>query len=266
MQTYRAPVDDFRFILHDVLKIDNYRNLPTFEELAPDLVCAILEEGAKFCEEQLLPLNAAADSQGCRYENGEVTTPTGFKEAYDTYIQGGWTGLSSDPEYGGQGLPRIVASCMGEMLMSANLSFSTYPGLTAGAVEAIHQHGSPEQKKTYLPKMISGEWGGTMNLTEPHCGTDLGLMRTKGEPQPDGTYKITGTKIFITSGEHDLTDNIIHLVLAKIPGGPPGIRGVSLFVVPKFHVAKDGALGERNGVMCASIEHKMASTGRPPAS
>ena len=261
MQTYRAPVDDFRFILHDVLKIDNYRNLPSFEELTPDLIGAILEEGAKFCEEQLLPLNASGDAEGCHYDDGEVRTPKGFKEAYDTYIEGSWTGLSSDPDYGGQGLPRIIAGCMGEMLMSSNLSFSTYPGLTTGAVEAIHNHGSDEQKATYLPNMISGKWSGTMNLTEPHCGTDLGLMRTRAEPQSDGTYEITGTKIFITSGEHDLTENIIHLVLAKIPGGPEGIRGVSLFIVPKFLVGDDGALGERNALKCASIEHKMGING-----
>ena len=261
MQTYSAPVEDFRFILHDVLKVDNYRNLPSFEELAPDLIGAILEEGAKFCEEQLLPMNASADAEGCRYENGEVTTPSGFKEAYATYIQGGWTGLSSDPEYGGQGLPRILAGCMGEMMMSSNLSFSTYPGLSTGAVEAIHNHGSEAQKATYLPNLISGKWGGTMNLTEPHCGTDLGLMRTKAEPQDDGTYEITGTKIFITSGEHDLTENIIHLVLAKIPGGPAGIRGVSLFIVPKILAGDRDVLGERNGVMCASIEHKMGING-----
>ena len=206
-------------------------------------------------------MNAPADAEGCHYADGAVTTPKGFKKAYDTYIEGGWTGLSSDPDYGGQGLPRIIAGCMGEMLMSANLSFSTYPGLTAGAVEAIHNHGSDEQKAMYLPNMISGKWGGTMNLTEPHCGTDLGLMRSKAELQNDGTYKITGTKIFITSGEHDLTENIIHLVLAKIPGGPEGIRGVSLFIVPKFHVVEDGSIGDRNNLMCASIEHKMGING-----
>ena len=261
MQTYRAPVEDFRFILHDVLKVDNYRNLPSFEELAPDLISAIFQEGAKFCEEQLLPLNASADAEGCRYEDGEVKTPSGFKEAYETYIQGGWTGLASDPEYGGQGLPRVIAGCIGEMMMSANLSFSTYPGLSTGAVEAIHNHGSEQQKTTYLPNLISGKWGGTMNLTEPHCGTDLGLMRTKAEPQSDDTYSITGTKIFITSGEHDLTENIVHLVLAKVPGGPPGIRGVSLFIVPKFLVTDGDALGERNGVRCGSIEHKMGING-----
>ncbi len=261
MQTYRAPVDDFRFILHEVLEVDNYRNLPSFKELSPDLVGAILEEGAKFCEERLLPLNASGDTEGCRYDDGEVTTPKGFKEAYDTYIAGGWIGLSSDPEYGGQGLPQIIAGCMGEMLMSSNLSFSTYPGLTTGAVETIRNHGTAEQKATYLPNMISGKWSATMNLTEPQCGTDLGLMRTRAESRADGTYDITGTKIFITSGEHDLTENIIHLVLARIPGGPEGIRGVSLFIAPKFLVGENGALGERNRLRCASIEHKMGING-----
>ncbi|MCE2482545.1 MAG: acyl-CoA dehydrogenase C-terminal domain-containing protein [Alphaproteobacteria bacterium] len=261
MQTYRAPLDDFRFILHDVLEVDNYRNLPGFEELSPDLVAAILAEGAKFCEERLLPLNAAGDAEGCRYDDGEVTTPRGFKEAYDTYIAGGWTGLTGDPEYGGQGLPRIVAGCMSEMVMSSNLSFSSYPGLTAGAAQAILGHGTEAQKATYLPNLVSGRWSGTMNLTEPHCGTDLGLMRTRAEPRDDGTYAITGTKIFITAGEHDLTENIVHLVLARIAGAPEGIRGVSLFIVPKFLVGEGGAPGARNGLRCASIEHKMGING-----
>ena len=222
---------------------------------------AILEEGAKFCEQRLLPLNAAGDAEGCRYGDGEVATPTGFKDAYDTYIAGGWTGLSGSPRYGGQGLPRVVAGCVGEMLMSANLAFAAYPGLTAGAAEAIHDHGTEAQKTAYLPHLISGRWSGTMNLTEPHCGTDLGLMRTRAEPAAAGTYRITGTKIFITSGEHDLTENIVHLVLARIAGAPAGIRGVSLFIVPKFLAAADGALGARNGVRCASIEHKMGLNG-----
>jgi alkylation response protein AidB-like acyl-CoA dehydrogenase len=246
-----------RFVLNDLLQIGNYTNLPGFEDATPDLIDAILEEGGKLVEEVIAPLNQSGDAEGCTFDAGEVTTPAGFKEAYRAYVDGGWNGLTAEPEFGGQGLPYVIGVAMSEMLIGANLSFATYPGLTHGAYEAILAHGSEAQKKTYLPNMVSGEWTGTMNLTEPHCGTDLGLMRTKAEPQADGSYRVTGTKIFITAGEHDLVDNIIHLVLAKIPGGPPGIKGVSLFIVPKVLVNEDGSLGERNGVSCGSIEHKM---------
>ena len=261
MPTYRAPLADIRFVLNDVLKLQNYANLPGFAEATPDVVDAILDEGSKFVEEVIQPLNQVGDREGCRLENGNVFTPEGFREAYKAYCEGGWGGLTSDPEYGGQGLPYTIGVAMTEMLNSANLAFTMYPGLTHGAYAAILAHGTDEQKRTYLPKLISGEWTGTMNLTEPHCGTDLGLMRTKAEPQPDGSYRITGTKIFISAGDHDLADNIIHLVLAKIPGGPEGIKGVSLFIVPKFLVNADGSLGARNGVSVGSIEHKMGIHG-----
>ncbi len=261
MPTYQAPVKDMRFLLHEFLQMDRYANVPGFEEATPDLVDAVLEEGAKLMEEVIAPLNQVGDAEGCTWNDGEVTTPTGFKDAYKAYCEAGWGGLTADPEYGGQGLPHVIGFAMSEMMTSANLAFGMYPGLTHGAYEAIYRHGSEEQKQTYLPKMVTGEWTGTMNLTEPHCGTDLGLMRTKAVPQDDGTYRVTGTKIFISAGEHDMSDNIIHLVLAKIPGGPDGIKGVSLFIVPKFMVNDDGSLGERNGVACGSIEHKMGIHG-----
>ncbi len=257
MPTYRAPLRDARFLLNDFLEIGKYQNLPGFEDATPDLIDAILEEGGKIAEEVLFPLNQSGDEEGCHFDNGAVTTPKGFKEAYKTFTEGGWAGLVADPDYGGQGLPYVIGSAFVEMICSANLSFGTYPGLAAGAYAAIKKHGSDDQKNTYLPKLANGEWGGTMNLTEPHCGTDLGLMRTKAEPQDDGSYRITGTKIFITAGEHDLTDNIIHLVLARIPGGPDGVRGISLFIVPKVLVDGDGTPGIRNGVACGSIEKKM---------
>ena len=257
MPTYQAPLRDTRFLINDFLEIGKYSNLPGFEDATPDLIDAILEEGGKIVEEVLFPLNQSGDEEGCHFDNGEVTTPKGFKEAYKAFTEGGWMGLVADPDYGGQGLPYVIGSAFVEMICSANLSFGTYPGLTSAAYSAIDKHGSEEQKKTYLPKLANGEWGGTMNLTEPHCGTDLGLMRTKAEPQDDGSYRITGTKIFISAGEHDLTDNIVHLVLARIPGGPEGVRGISLFIVPKFLVNDDGSLSERNGVSCGSIEKKM---------
>ena len=257
MPSYQAPLRDFRFVLHEVLEVEHYRNLPGFADMTPDLVDAILEEGAKIAEAELQPLNQTGDQEGCHFEGGTVTTPKGFKDAYRLYAEGGWTALAGDPDHGGQGLPGVLACCMGEMVMSANLAFSTYSGLTTGAAQAISMHGTEAQKAAYLPKLLSGAWSGTMNLTEPHCGTDLGLMRTRAEAQADGSYKITGTKIFISAGEHDLTDNIIHLVLARITGAPAGIRGVSLFIVPKLMVEDGGGLGARNGVSCASIEHKM---------
>jgi alkylation response protein AidB-like acyl-CoA dehydrogenase len=257
MPTYKAPLRDFRFVLNDLLNIQNYGNLPGFQDATPDMIEAILAEGAKLVEEVIQPLNQSGDREGCTWNNSVVTTPKGFKEAYKAYCDGGWMGLTNDPAYGGQGLPRVVGFAFSEMLIGANMAFSMYPGLSHGAYEAIHAWGTDEQKQTYLPKLVSGEWSGTMNLTEPHCGTDLGLMRTKAEPQADGSYRISGTKIFISAGEHDLTSNIIHLVLAKIPGGPAGIKGISLFIVPKFLVNADGSVGARNGVSCGSIEHKM---------
>ena len=257
MPIYQAPLEDIRFLLHDYLGLSAYAALPGFADAAPDIVDAILEEGAKLAQDVLQPLNLPGDIAGCRFENGVVRTPDGFKAAYDTYAQGGWIGLSGDPEFGGQGLPAVLSLSVGELMSSANMSFAMYPGLSHGAYSAIYLHGSAEQKALYLPRLISGEWSGTMNLTEPHCGTDLGLIKTKAEPQGDGSYKITGTKIFISAGEHDLTDNIIHLVLARLPDAPEGTKGISLFVVPKVLVKDDGSPGARNGVSCGSIEHKM---------
>ena len=257
MPTYQAPLRDTRFLLNEFLEIGKYQNLPGFENATPDLIDAILVEGGKIAEEVLFPLNQSGDEEGCHFDEGEVSTPKGFKEAYKTFTEGGWAGLVADPDHGGQGLPLVIGSAFVEMICSANLSFGTYPGLAAGAYAAIKKHGSNDQKNTYLPKLANGEWGGTMNLTEPHCGTDLGLLRTKAEPRDDGSYRITGTKIFISAGEHDLTDNIVHLVLAKIPGGPDGVRGISLFIVPKFLVNDDGTPGGPNGVSCGSIEKKM---------
>ena len=258
MPTYRAPVKDMTFIINEVVRLQNYSNLPGFEDATPDIIQAILEEGGKLAEEVLQPINQSGDAEGCtRHDDGSVTTPKGFKEAFKLYAEGGWMGLSAATEYGGQGLPHVLSSAMEELGCGANLAFNMYPGLTHGAIAAISLAASDALKEKYLPKMIAGEWTGTMNLTEPHCGTDLGMMRSKAEPQSDGSYKITGTKIFISAGEHDLTENIIHLVLAKIPGGPEGIKGVSLFLVPKFMVNGDGSLGERNGVACGSIEEKM---------
>jgi len=260
--TYKAPVDDVMFLLSDVFHIDRYNNLPGFADATPDLVEAVLAAAGKFCEDVLTPLNRVGDKEGCkRHGDGSVATPTGFKEAYKQLIEGGWIGASAPVEFGGQGLPRVLSQAVGEFLVSANLSFAMYPGLTQGAAAALLVHGSPEQKALYLPKLISGEWTGTMNLTEPQCGTDLGLTRTRAVPQPDGSYKITGTKIFISAGEHDLAPNIVHLVLARIEGAPEGVKGISLFVVPKFLPTKDGGVGARNGVSCGSIEEKMGIHG-----
>jgi len=261
MPSYKAPLRDIKFVLNDVLQMQNYGNLPGFADATSETLEAIFEEGAKIMEQVIAPLNQIGDREGCTWNNGVVTTPTGFKQAYKAFCDGGWVGLTGDPAYGGQGLPHVVGIVMAEMMSSANMAFGMYPGLSHGAYEAIHAWGTIEQKQTYLPKLVTGEWSGTMNLTEPHCGTDLGLMRTKAEPQTDGSYSISGTKIFISAGEHDLTSNIIHLVLAKIPGGPAGIKGVSLFIVPKFMVGADGSVGARNGVSCGSIEHKMGIHG-----
>ncbi len=262
MPIYKAPVEDVTFLLNDVFQIDRYDNLPGFSDASSDVREAILNEAAKLSEEVLQPLNRVGDLEGCkRHDDGSVTTPKGFKEAFKQVVEGGWLGLSAPVEYGGQGLPVTLTQAVNEFQMSANMAFSMYGGLTMGATAALLVHGSPEQKKTYVPKMVAGEWTGTMNLTEPHCGTDLGLLRTKAAAQADGCYKITGTKIFISAGEHDLADNIIHLVLARIEGAPAGVKGISLFVVPKFLVNADGSLGARNGVVCGSIEHKMGIHG-----
>ncbi|USO08361.1 MAG: acyl-CoA dehydrogenase C-terminal domain-containing protein [Rhodospirillales bacterium] len=258
MPSYAAPLENIRFVLNDVLKVqDTLSQLPGFDTADADTVDAILEGAATICQEVLFPVNQSGDKDGCRFNAGEVTTPAGFKEAYRTFIEGGWTGLACDPDYGGMGMPHVLNCVMQEMICSANMSFGMYPGLSQGAYEALHQFGTPEQKAMYLPRLVSGEWSGTMNLTEPHCGTDLGLIKTKAADNGDGSYAITGQKIFISAGEHDLTENIIHLVLARLPDAPEGVKGISLFVVPKFLVNEDGSLGARNGVQCASIEHKM---------
>ena len=258
MAVYQAPLRDMRFTFRELLGSDKVAELPGCEEATPDLVDAVLEEAGKVCESVLFPLNRSGDEEGCTFENGVVRTPKGFKEAYTTFREGGWVGMACAPEDGGQGLPNAVNSLVEEMICSANMSFGMYPGLSHGAYKAIKRFGTDEQKQTYLPKLADGIWSGTMCLTEPHCGTDLGLIRTKAEAgATDGEWKISGTKIFISAGEHDLTDNIIHLVLARLPDAPPGIKGISLFVVPKFLPNADGSVGARNGVACGSIEHKM---------
>jgi alkylation response protein AidB-like acyl-CoA dehydrogenase len=260
MPQYNPPLRDMQFVLHEVLQaVDELKALPTHAEMDADTINAVLEEGGKFASGVIFPLNQSGDAEGCRLDNTthDVTAPKGFKEAYKTYVEGGWPALSCDPAYGGQGLPIAVNQCFYEMLNSANQAWTMYPGLSHGAYEALHAHGTPEQKKIFLPKLTSGEWTGTMCLTEPHCGTDLGLLRTKAEPQPDGTYKITGSKIFISAGEHDMSENILHLVLARLPDAPAGSKGISLFLVPKIKVNANGTLAERNPIYCAGIEHKM---------
>jgi alkylation response protein AidB-like acyl-CoA dehydrogenase len=264
MPQYTPPLRDMQFLLHEVLgAVDELKLLPRHAEVDADTINAVLEEGGKFASEVLAPLNLPGDAEGCTLDKTthEVKTPKGFKAAYAKYVEGGWPALSVDPEFGGQGLPVLVNQCFYEMMNSANQAWTMYPGLSHGAYEALHAYGTEEQQKTYLPKLTSGEWTGTMCLTEPHCGTDLGLLRTKAEPQPDGTYRITGTKIFISAGEHDLAANIVHLVLARLPDSPAGSKGISLFVVPKFKVAADGSIGERNGIFCAGLEHKMGIHG-----
>jgi len=258
MPIYNAPTRDMRFVINELLDIASYGNLPSFENASEDLVNSILEEGGKFTSQVIAPLNLTGDQQGCvRHDDGSVSTPAGFKEAFDQYRAAGWGTLTQPEAFGGQGLPQVIGFALTEMMSSANHSFGMYPGLTNAAIEALKAKGSPEQQAKYLHNMVSGQWTGTMNLTEPHAGTDLGLIRTKAEPQADGSYLISGTKIFISAGEHDLAENIIHLVLAKTPGAPDSSKGISLFVVPKFLVNDDGSLGERNGVSCGSIEHKM---------
>ena len=262
MPSYKAPVDDALFLLNDVFQLERYGNLPGFADASPDLVEAVLREAGKFSEEVLTPLNRVGDTEGCtRHDDGSVTTPAGFKDAYRGIVEGGWIGISVPVPFGGHDLPATLTAIVNEFLCSANMAFAMYPGLTQGAIAALLAHASPELKTKYLPKMVTGEWTGTMNLTEPHCGTDLGLLRTKAAKQGDGSYKITGTKIFISAGEHDLSQNIVHLVLARIEGAPAGTKGISLFVVPKIMVDNDGALGARNGVSCGSIEEKMGIHG-----
>ncbi len=260
MPHYSAPVRDMQFLLHEVQNI-SHSDVPGYADMDAEMTKAILDEAGKLAENVLAPLNPVGDREGCQLENGVVRTPTGFKDAYDQMRAGGWMGLDADPDYGGQGMPYLVGSAVGEMFVSANMAFNMYQGLTHGAASAIHAHGSDDQKATYLPKMIDGQWTGTMNLTEPHCGTDLGLIRTKAEPQDDGSYLISGQKIFISAGEHDLSDNIIHLVLARIPGGPDGVKGISLFIVPKFLPDDAGNPGQRNGVSCGGLEEKMGIHG-----
>ena len=259
MPIFKAPLEDFDFLYNEFLDLSPCADLPSMVEATPDVIEAVLSEAAKVAETVLQPLNAIGDEMGCQLDeaSGEVRMPPGFVEAYRDFCNNGWTGLIADPEYGGQGLPSFVGLALSEMSNAANASFAAYPGLTLGAYEVIHHHGSDEQKATYLPRMVSGEWGGTMNLTEPHCGTDLGLLRTRAEPAADGSYRITGKKIWISAGEHDMVDNIIHLVLARTPDAPAGTRGISLFIVPKFLVNSDGSLGERNGVKCVGLEKKM---------
>ncbi len=264
MPVYNPPLRDMQFVLHEVFNVEaEFKAMPAHAETDADTINAVLEEAGKFAAGVAFPLNVSGDTEGCQLDPSthEVTTPKGFKDAYAKYVEGGWPALSCDPEYGGQGLPHVVNQCLYEMLNSANQAWTMYPGLSHGAYEALLAHGTDEQKKTYLPKLVSGEWTGTMCLTEPHCGTDLGLLRTKAEPQADGTYKITGNKIFISAGEHDLAENIVHLVLARLPDAPKGSKGISLFVVPKFKVNADGSLGERNPIFCTGLEHKMGIHG-----
>ena len=264
MPAYTPPLRDLRFVLHELLDVTQaLKALPAHADIDAETIDAVLEEGGKFAAEVLFPLNASGDAQGCTLDKAthEVTAPAGFKEAYAKYVEGGWPALGCDPEYGGQGLPIVVNQCFYEMLNSANQAWTMYPGLSHGAYECLHAHGTPEQKATFLPKLTRGEWTGTMCLTEPHCGTDLGLLRTKAEPQADGTYRLTGQKIFISAGEHDLAPNIVHLVLARLPDAPAGSKGISLFVVPKFLVSADGSVGARNGIFCGALEHKMGIHG-----
>ena len=262
MPVYNAPVRDTQFVLDHIVELGKYDNLPAFANAPADIVEAILSEGGRFASEVLAPLNRVGDLEGCtRHPDGSVTTPTGFKDAYKQFCEGGWTTLSAPEEFGGQGLPQVLATAVSEYVLSANQAFEMYHGLTAGAIASLLVKGSDEQKAKYVPKMVAGTWTGTMNLTEPHCGTDLGLIKTKAEPNADGSYAISGTKIFISSGEHDLSDNIIHMVLAKIVGAPDNVKGISLFIVPKFLVNDDGSIGARNALQCGSIEHKMGIHG-----
>ncbi|RRD57818.1 acyl-CoA dehydrogenase [Comamonadaceae bacterium OH2545_COT-014] len=268
MPTYTPPLRDMQFVMHEVLGVvDELKAIPRHAELDADTLNAVLEEGGKFAAEVVQPLNLSGDAEGCTLDAAthEVRTPQGFKAAYQQYVEGGWPALSCEPEYGGQGLPFVANQCFYEMLNSANQAWTMYPGLSHGAYEALHAHGTEAQKKQFLPKLTSGEWTGTMCLTEPHCGTDLGLLRTRAEPQQDGSYKLTGNKIFISAGEHDMAPNILHLVLARLPDAPKGSKGISLFLVPKFLVNDDGSLGARNPIFCTALEHKMGIHGNATA-
>jgi alkylation response protein AidB-like acyl-CoA dehydrogenase len=260
MPSYNPPLRDMQFVMHEVLNVtEQLKQIPRHADTDADTINAVLEEGGKFAANVIFPLNISGDEEGCKLDKTthEVTAPKGFKEAYSQYVEGGWAALSCDPDYGGQGLPFVLNQCIYEMMNSANQAWTMYPGLSHGAYEALHAHGTDEQKKLYLPKLVSGEWTGTMCLTEPHCGTDLGMLRSKAEPQADGTYKLNGAKIFISAGEHDLAENIVHLVLARLPDAPKGSKGISLFAVPKYNVKADGSLGTRNGIYCGGLEHKM---------
>ncbi len=264
MPQYTPPLRDMQFVLHELLNaVDELKTMPRHQDIDADTVNSVLEEGGKFAAEVAFPLNISGDQQGCKLDpkTHEVRTPEGFKDAYAQYVEGGWPSMVCDPEYGGQGLPILLNQCFFEMLNSANQAWTMYPGLSHGAYACLHEHGTPEQKATYLPRLAKGEWTGTMCLTEPQCGTDLGLLRTKAEPLPDGSYKLSGQKIFISAGEHDLSANIIHLVLARLPDAPAGSKGISLFVVPKFRLEADGSLGERNPIFCGALEHKMGIHG-----
>ncbi|MEQ5834596.1 acyl-CoA dehydrogenase C-terminal domain-containing protein [Marinobacter sp. NFXS9] len=262
MPEYKAPLRDIKFVMSELLDSEqHYANLEGAEDATPDMVDAIIQEGGKFCEQVLSPLNQVGDQEGCTWSEDGVKTPTGFKEAYQQYVEGGWPSMTADPNYGGQGLPSSIGIVISEMVGTSNWSWGMYPGLSHGATNTIEQHGSEEQKQVYLTKLISGEWTGTMCLTEPHCGSDLGILRSKAEPNADGSYSISGTKIFISAGEHDMAENIVHIVLARLPGAPEGTKGISLFIVPKFLPSEDGSVGERNAVSCGSIEHKMGIHG-----
>jgi alkylation response protein AidB-like acyl-CoA dehydrogenase len=263
MPTYKAPLDDMKFVLNDVIDYKRLTELPGYGEFDNETAMAVLEGAAQFCEEVLHPLNQSGDAEGCRIENGVVTTPKGFKEAYHQYVEAGWPALAAEPHYGGQGFPQTLRFAVEEMICASNLSFGMFPGLSHGAYHSLILHGSDELKATWLPKLISGEWSGTMCLTEAQCGTDLGMLTTRAEPRADGSYAITGNKIFISAGDHDLTPNVVHLVLARLPDAPPGVKGISLFIVPKFVLNADGTPGNENGVRCVSIEHKMGIKASP---
>ncbi|VWX58285.1 3-methylmercaptopropionyl-CoA dehydrogenase [Burkholderiales bacterium 8X] len=268
MPIYNPPLRDMQFVMHEVLDVvEELKALPRHADIDKATMTAVLEEGGKFASEVIFPLNRGGDEEGCVLDKSshEVKTPTGFKDAYAKFVEGGWAALSCDPAYEGQGLPLVLNQCLYEMLNSANQAWTMYPGLSHGAYEALATHGTDEQKKTYLPKLVSGQWTGTMCLTEPHCGTDLGMLRTKAEPQPDGSYRLTGNKIFISAGEHDMVENIVHLVLARLPDAPKGSKGISLFAVPKFNVDADGSLGDRNGIYCGGLEEKMGIHGNATA-